>query len=160
MMLYKDKNTIYIVAISIVIIIGILVGRHVQNSKDKDYAESLYKYKSGYIGNESNTVGLLHKLSFSKYIEKTQIKDGSKPYELIVNYRIDDVNIKKDELEKELNLNAKIIFSLIDNVDNISYKVKFNNEDNLLSYERINTYKNSHSLDDFKEVLIDAGKIN
>ena len=94
-------------------------------NRDKSGIDNIIKYKNKYLGNNSNTGNLINKLPLSEYGYVFEI-DSSK-LELKIDYHTTDWYIKENlYLEKSLLYNAVSIFSLIENVDKITFNFSGN----------------------------------
>ena len=105
-------------------------------NRKKTGIDNLIKYKSKYIGDNSNTGGLISNLPLSQYGYVFEIKND---IELVINYNITDWYINSDYyLERSLVYNAVSIFALIDNVSYITFNfsgASYNvSRDNVYSY--------------------------
>lgn len=82
--------------------------------------DNIIKYKSAYIGNNSNTGKLIDNLPLKEY--GYVFKIDSTKFRLEINYHITDWYIDEDNyLKKCLVYNSVSIFSLIENVELITY---------------------------------------
>jgi len=89
-------------------------------NRTKSGIDSIIKYKSYYLGDNSNTVNLINKLPLSEYGFTTQI--DSDTLGLTINYHITDWYINENfYLEKSLIYNSVSLFSLIDNLEHITF---------------------------------------
>lgn len=89
-------------------------------NRDKSGIDNIIKYKNKYVGNNSNDGNLINSLPLSEYGFVFEI--DSEKLELIINYHITDWYInEKYYLEKSLLYNAVSIFSLIDNVNTVTF---------------------------------------
>lgn len=94
-------------------------------NRDKSGIDNIIKYKNKYLGNNSNTGNLINKLPLSEYGFVFEI-DSSK-LELKIDYHTTDWYIKENlYLQKSLLYNAVSIFSLIENVDKITFNFSGN----------------------------------
>lgn len=87
-------------------------------------AEVLYKYKSLYIGDASNVGSLTSRLPLGQYKKGMSLKTKDKPYGLTVTYTIPEEEFSKRgtlSIGDVFASNAAIIFSLIDNVEDITF---------------------------------------
>ena len=106
-------------------------------NRDKSGIDNIIKFKNGYVGDNSNDSHLIDSLPLSEYGYVFEI--DSENLGLIIDYHITDWYIDENQyLEKCLLYNAVSIFSLIDNVQDItfnfsgnSYKVNRNQVENL-----------------------------
>ena len=86
----------------------------------KSGIDNIIKYKNNYVGNNSNTGNLINNLQLSEYRYVFEI--DSVNLELIVDYYITDWYINENYyLEKSLLYNSVSIFSLIDNVEKLTF---------------------------------------
>lgn len=89
-------------------------------NRDKAGIDNIIKYKNKYIGNNSNVGNLIRDLPLSEYGYVIEI--DSEKLGLIVDYHITDWYINENQyLEKCLLYNSVSIFSLIDNVQDITF---------------------------------------
>ena len=106
-------------------------------NRDKSGIDNIIKFKNGYVGDNSNDSHLIDSLPLSEYGYVFEI--DSENLGLIIDYHITDWYINENQyLEKCLLYNTVSIFSLIDNVQDItfnfsgnSYKVNRNQVENL-----------------------------
>lgn len=86
----------------------------------KSGIDNIIKYKNNYVGNNSNTGNLINNLPLSEYGYVFEI--ASVNLELIVDYYITDWYTNENHyLEKSLLYNSVSIFSLIDNVEELTF---------------------------------------
>lgn len=86
----------------------------------KSGIDNIIKYKNNYVGNNSNTGNLINNLPLSEYGYVFEI--DSVNLELTVDYYITDWYINEHHyLEKSLLYNSVSIFSLIDNVEKLTF---------------------------------------
>ncbi len=89
-------------------------------NRDKSGIDNIIKYKNKYIGNNSNDGNLISNLPLSEYGFVFEI--DLENLGLIIDYHITDWYINNDYyLEKSLLYNTVSIFSLIDNVNEITF---------------------------------------
>ena len=89
-------------------------------NREEKGIDKLIKYKNKYIGNNSNDGNLINQLPLSEYGYTFQI--DSKNLGITINYHITDWYINENYyLEKCLVYNTVSFFSLIDNVEYITY---------------------------------------
>lgn len=89
-----------------------------QNESTLDY-QKIYSFKTNYIGDASKTAGLVRSLHYSQYIQDgIALRTREQPYGIEVKYVVS--NLKNYEhVQAEMLENAVIIFSLIDNADQV-----------------------------------------
>ena len=144
----------------------------------KSGIDNIIKYKNNYVGNNSNTGNLINNLPLSEYGYVFEI--DSVNLELTVDYYITDWYINENHyLEKSLLYNSVSIFSLIDNVEKLtfnfsgkSYKVNrkqieelYPNYDDIVSNEinknNFNKYlENKMNDNDFVETIFNKIFVN
>ena len=89
-------------------------------NREKSGIDSISKYKSSYIGDNSNTGALVSALPLSEYGYVFEI--DAENYGLIIDYHFTDWYGNDDlYVEKSLLYNSVSIFTLIDNVQYITY---------------------------------------
>ncbi len=89
-------------------------------NRDKSGINNIIKYKSKYVGDNSNDSNLISALPLSEYGYSFEIDTNN--LGLIINYHITDWYINENYyLEKSIVYNSVSIFSLIDNVKYIKY---------------------------------------
>ena len=144
----------------------------------KSGIDNIIKYKNNYVGNNSNTGNLINNLPLSEYGYVFEI--ASVNLELTVDYYITDWYTNENHyLEKSLLYNSVSIFSLIDNVEKLtfnfsgkSYKVNrkqieelYPNYDDIVSNEinknNFNKYlENKMNDNDFVETIFNKIFVN
>jgi len=91
-----------------------------QNDSLTHDINSVLKYKSQYIGDNSNTVNLFYNLPLNNVSMKFQI--NSDDCSLTVNYLDTVWNIGEEKVQRDLVYNSATAFSLIDNLTKITYE--------------------------------------
>lgn len=81
----------------------------------------ILSYKTPYVGDNSKVVNAIDSLLYSEFRKKVALETESKPYGITVEYEITKPDIGVQEIESNMYLNAVLLFSLIDNVDEISF---------------------------------------
>ncbi len=135
----RNKRLVMVMGIfCVVLLCGVLLtnGRHA-STRDKitdknsimlaGYdASILLKYKSPYIGDNSNISNLLSALPLGECKKGISLDTEKEPYGLTVNYELTQEFQWIDiDLESAVLLpNSMIIFSLIDNLDKIQYNIR------------------------------------
>jgi hypothetical protein len=89
----------------------------------------ILKFKSKYVGDNSNTVGLIDALGMPKGVSRGDIELQTKkqPYGIIINCKLEkDSELVKDGVldDNPFYRNAVIMFSLIDNADTVEVKLE------------------------------------
>ena len=125
--LFKNKKKlISIIGISCVLILGSILLTS-KNSLEGDMVKgnfgNLIQYKNSYVGNNSNTNNLIQSLSFRSFKEIIELSTSEASYAIKTYYNLDSININKNDIENELFINSIIIFSLIENVDELHYYI-------------------------------------
>ncbi|SCH13786.1 Regulatory protein BlaR1 [uncultured Clostridium sp.] len=143
--IFKNRKVlISVMGVSCMLVLGTILLTSKSDSKDdivKGNLEGLLEYKNAYVGNASNINNLLQNLTFGWEKESIELKTDKEPYGIRVYYKLKDIN--KSELEYKLFVNSTIIFSLIDNLENIEYYIldKSSHKESELKYE-LNFNKN------------------
>lgn len=124
----KFKLCIFICILSIA-----LIGCANKNN-EKAKEGGIYSYKTEFVGDNSKVIGIVNSQQYSEKVKVDGIKilSEKEPYGLNV-YVIRDKKLVEDDLFK----NAVVTFSLIDNLENLSYVDK-NTDKVLLNFNRKN----------------------
>ncbi len=94
-------------------------------NRNKSGIENIIKYKSNYMGDNSNTCNLIDKLPLSEYGYAVELDSDN--LGIIIYYNITDWYINNESYtKKSLIYNSASIFSLIDNVKYIKYNFSGN----------------------------------
>lgn len=89
-------------------------------NRDKSGIDNIIKYKNKYVGNNTNDSNLINNLPLSEYGYVFEI--DSESFKLTIDYHVTDWYIDENlYLEKSLLYNSVSIFSLIDNVDKLTF---------------------------------------
>ncbi|MEG2235135.1 MAG: DUF4825 domain-containing protein [Clostridia bacterium] len=123
-------------------------------NRDKSGIDNIIKYRNKYVGNNSNDGALINNLPLSEY--GYAFKIDSEKMGLSIDYHTSDWYINENlYLQKSLIYNSVSIFSLIDNVEYItynfsgkSYKVERNVVEN--NYPNFLKIKNNNIIDKAK----------
>lgn len=117
-------------------------------NREKSGIDNIIKYQNKYLGNNSNTINLIGSLPLSEYGNVIELDSDN--LGIIIDYHVTDWYINNDNyVEKSLIYNTFSIFSLIENVEYITYNFTGNTytitrekfEEVYPSYKTI-TYKN------------------
>ncbi len=117
-------------------------------NREKSGIDNIIKYQNKYLGNNSNTINLVGSLPLSEYGNVIELDSNN--LGIIIDYHVTDWYINNDNyVEKSLIYNTFSIFSLIENVNYITYNFTGNTytitrekfEEVYPSYKTI-TYKN------------------
>lgn len=130
---YK-KPVFWVIAVSIISVIFISIGLITNppdssKSKKNDFTEKIYKYRTLYIGDNSNVLNIINSLPVPETLHhrKIQLFTDKKPYGIQITYETTN-DVKESFLRKENQLifdkNAAIIFSLVDNANYIDFVLK------------------------------------
>lgn len=124
----EDRFIIIAFILCIVFLGGQAITRGIENYNNAKplvpgSLEMLLKYKTNYVGNNSNVITLLDNLNYKEFKGVTSLKTKEKPYGISVNYNFGMVNILPAEVYKGLRYNAIMLFSLINNVDVINFNL-------------------------------------
>jgi len=145
--------------------------------KPSDYAKKLYQYKGTYTGDNSKVAAIVRVLDYTNLpLKSIELKTDSEPYGITVNYQVDSrANYRFPEVvETGWNKNTAVMFSLIPNADEISFRLydqygdfagAYYNRQNIserfeMEYYTSNTVKEAAgSLDSFTNYLNDVSAI-
>lgn len=86
-------------------------------------AESLFKHKTAYVGNNSKVVNLINNLPYAGLRKEVSLQTQTAPYGITVNYDFSNTNLDTRQVEQTFRNNAVIMFTLIDNADVITFHV-------------------------------------
>ncbi len=114
----KTSKALILFLITSILGTGFLIGCNME--KEENLIDRLYKNKTEYIGDNSKVGNIISKLEYPKgYKYKSmEIMADEKPYSLILNFELaEGKNLSMDAFR----IQSAIIFSLIDNLDEIVY---------------------------------------
>ncbi|MGE5416072.1 MAG: DUF4825 domain-containing protein [Acidobacteriota bacterium] len=106
-----------------------------KESKQYD-AEKLIKLKTPYVGNNSKVVTIIDSLPLSILRLKIELNTKKRPYGISVPYEFRRVGYSKED-GIVLRNNAAILFSLIDNIDEINYTLNLDRYPKRCKYLRV-----------------------
>lgn len=104
--------------------------------------QELYKYKTPYVGDSSKVSNIARRLAYSDLYKGISLKTDTKPYGVTVSYDFSKVNMDINSIEPTLSKNAAIMFSLIDNVDIVTFKIAGSSVQPEYEYKRVEVQKN------------------
>lgn len=99
-------------------------------------AKRLFTYKTKYVGDASKVISLLSNLQLSEYRKEVSLETDSKPYGISVKYDFTKSNLNADKIEYNLTHVAILMFSLVDNVDEITFDYVSNIGQEIVKYDR------------------------
>lgn len=135
----RKKFIILVGVLCVAILGGILLTNGVDKKEafaDLYNAKELIKYRSAYVGDNSNTVNLINKLPYGDLNKKVSLQTKTKPYGITADYDLKASKTNEQQLAQEFKNNAAVIFSLIQNVDSITFNVKLPDKNNVFKFER------------------------
>ena len=108
----------FVVLLALVLGMGTLTGC---GKKEAKASESLYSYKTEYVGDNSKVVSIASHIKYPEGLKYDSVKilSDKEPYGIIV-YLTED----KDVQNPDLFTQAVMTFALIDNLSNINYEIK------------------------------------
>jgi Tfp pilus assembly major pilin PilA len=116
----------------VAVIIAILYTNYFSKDRTADNNSNttvdLIKYKSAYVGDNSNIINLLSELPLGNYRNEVSLETSSKPYGISVKYDLSVSSMSIEAIEATFEKIATMIFALIDNVDQISFIYEPDNE--------------------------------
>ena len=95
-------------------------------AQPNEYAKKLYQYRETYPGDNSKVAAIVQMLTYTDVPFKSiELKTDSEPYRVTVNYQVDSrANYRFcDDITTGWNKNAAVMFSLIPNVNEISFRL-------------------------------------
>jgi beta-lactamase regulating signal transducer with metallopeptidase domain len=161
---YKKRGFwITIACVIIVIIAGVIfITNPKTKAEPKSYEETLYSYKTPYVGDNSKVSNIVQNLPLPEgYVYNgIELQTNKKPYGVTVKYKHESKNVVTldgDSLYNLLYRNSIIMFSLIENVDYIEFKSEINTKtftkdmaDELIGKD---VYSLSKDIDTFKQFI-------
>jgi beta-lactamase regulating signal transducer with metallopeptidase domain len=91
------------------------------------YAEKLYQYRGTYTGDNTRIGAIIQALTYTNVpVKSFELKTDSEPYGITVNYQVDSrANYRRspEAIETAWNKNAAVMFSLIPNAAEISFRL-------------------------------------
>lgn len=84
--------------------------------------ETLLSHRTPYVGNSSRVSNLLMALPLAEYRESLSLQTNETPYGVTVNYDFASTSLSGREIADTLRNNAAVMFTLIDNVDIITFR--------------------------------------
>jgi hypothetical protein len=115
---------LFLAGLGCVLLTGCLSRYYAQSDFTGYDAETLLKYKTAYVGDNSKVVNLISNLPYADRRREVALQTGSVPYGVTVDYDFSGVNLDINEIKSAFRDNAVIMFALIDNVDVITFVVK------------------------------------
>lgn len=91
-------------------------------SLNKEY--DLLKFRSEHIVDANNVSALLNKLLLSEYKSEVLIVTESEYCGITINYDLKNIDIKTQNIQAALQDNALVVFSLIENVEDITFNIQ------------------------------------
>lgn len=155
----KPMRLVSIAAITTVICVAVGLmsspkSEPVPINAERSSVEKLWENRTKYVGNHSAVGNILFELSFPHNIQykSFELKTKEKPYEIIIHFEsLDDalkvqdyVHSNAETVWKEnlaqLENNAKVVFSLIENVDKITFSIHLKDGETLTKNYMRNKY--------------------
>lgn len=138
----KKVKGLLLIVVAIIVIIGCV---NVTGMEDKSHAskvntERLLECKDSYVGDNSKVHSIITNLPANEYSRGLELQTENKPYGINVKYnnfknvgvKFQDGTLISDSFGEVLKKNAIVLFSLVKNVDVVTFSI-----DNELEY----TYK-------------------
>ena len=86
-------------------------------------ANNLYENRTPYVGNNSKVANLISNLPFNELSKGIELQTKDQPYGLTVTYDFSFINVEPTALKDQLKSSSKILFSLIENVGIVNFKI-------------------------------------
>ncbi|UNC91343.1 DUF4825 domain-containing protein [Candidatus Contubernalis alkaliaceticus] len=106
---------------SILLTSGLTSNNDPSSATLSDMAADIYKHRTLYVGDNSKVVNLLSQLPFAEFRREVSLKTNEQPYGITVKYEITDLG--NSNMDDVFYNNAVILFTLIDNVDQLTFEV-------------------------------------
>ncbi|AEY65659.1 DUF4825 domain-containing protein [Clostridium sp. BNL1100] len=128
-------------------------------------ADYLFENKTPYVGNNSKVLHIIDNLQFANYRGQVSLQTEKTPYGVTVNYDFENLaeeDYQKSKIENEERLklafkrNAALMFSLIGNLDNLTFICHQNNGSKEYIFTRAEVQKDYN--EDLKEYSKDKNK--
>lgn len=128
-------------------------------------SDSLFENKTPYVGNHSKVLHILDNLQFSNYRRKISLQTEKPPYGVTVNYDFQNIikgDFQKTKIENQerlklaLSRNAALMFSLVNNVDNLTFICYLSSEPTEYRFSRAEVQKDYS--EDLREYSKDKNK--
>ena len=146
------------------------------SSKSDNFAKEIYQYRTPYCGDNSKVANIAQRLPVPETLtyDRIELTTREKPYSVEIKYRAAPKTIKyySESLHRmPFDRNAALMFSLVGNMENITFKLEYTLEDGKtqkecpLSYTRQqandlleeNVWESCGTLDSFSQFY---GKLN
>ncbi|GAB6181351.1 hypothetical protein JCM14036_26700 [Desulfotomaculum defluvii] len=105
-------------------------------------AQTLYKYKTAYVGDNSKVIHLIDSLPYANLREEVSLQTQVVPYGVTVDYDFRTTTKEPQQMETIFQNNAVILFALIENVDEITFITKGTVQSPKYHYKRSELQKN------------------
>ncbi len=126
-------------------------------------AAALFKYKTAYVGDNSRVVNLINSLPYADLRGEVSLQTESTPYGVTADYNFSGVNLDTQQIKSAFRDNAVVMFSLIDNVNVITFNVKGTIQPSGYQYSRAEVQQSfDHDLREYAkdvnalEILLDS----
>lgn len=151
----KKVKGLLLIVVAIIVIIGCV---NVTGMEDKSHAskvntERLLEYKDSYVGDNSKVGNIIASLPANEYIKGFELQTKSEPYGINIKYnnfgnmevKFEDGTLISNSFGQVIKKNAMVIFSLVKNVDVITFTI---DNDLEYTYKRDELGKSNNKLQD------------
>lgn len=132
-------------------------GREKSSVQSNEYnAATLLKFKTAYVGDNSKVVNLLDNLPYANLRREVSLQTQNTPYGITVKYDFTNATMDTRQIETTFHDHAIVVFSLIDNVDEIKFicRISGTSEQPTYQYTREEIQKSFNK--DLREYAKDA----
>lgn len=157
--------------VSVVVLAGVLLTSGLTDGLSKEKtptgynAETLLKYKTAYVGDNSKVVNLINNLPYAELRREVSLQTKSTPYGVTVNYDLNGAAVDSQQMKTAFHDNAVIMFALIGNVDVITFNFESAVQPASFQYTRAEVQKGydkdlreySKDIDEFEAFLRGLG---
>ena len=134
------------------------------NSNDKDLPNDIFQYKDSFVGDNSAIGNIANQLPGATNLNDFELKTKEEPYGIILDY---DWIESDQEFKETVIYNATFIFTLIQNVDWITFHSDIREytitKENLQKWydQELSEFQNDDELNELiQEYLDDENKVN
>lgn len=135
-------KSLILLIVSLIIILGFLFNPK-PNIVEKSQAEILMEYKTPYVGDASSVGNIIYNLTFPEDIAYGyfELQTQKTPYGLTVYFDADKDSIlkymAKDKVDENiLKHEAYLLFSLIENLDTVTFNIQYLDEMSVFEFDR------------------------
>ena len=151
----KKVKGLLLIIVAIIVIVGCVnvTGMEDKSPVSKVNTERLLECKDSYVGDNSKVHSIISNLPANEYSKGLELQTEKKPYGINVKYnnfgnmevKFQDGTLISDSFGQVVKKNAMVLFSLVKNVDVITFTI---DNDLEYTYKRDELGKNNNELQD------------